>query len=409
MRVMPGRSKKVVARKWRVFLMAILIICFSSIPPARASTDIESVVEANNGFALDLYRQIASRDLDGNIFFSPASIYTGLAMTYAGAQGNTASQMAKTLHVALPGERLHPALANMWAALKGTQLAVANGLWGQAGLTFRREFLDMMEHYYGGDFRRIDFRQPGSSLVINRWIEEKTRGRIKDLLQPHGVGPMTSLVLTNAVYFKDKWLSEFDPASTAKRPFHLPGGETVLTQMMSQKGKFPFFEDDTLQVLEMPYAGGLSMVILLPREGVAFEAQERSLTAQGLRKLMDRLSEEEVDLEMPKFKMTRSYDLKEHLIPLGMKDAFGETADFSGMAVHEKLFISAAVHKAFVEVNEEGTEAAAATGVRMELMASESDSKAFVFKADRPFIFMIRDRQTGSLIFAGRMTNPAKD
>jgi serpin B len=384
------------------------VICLSFIPPAFATTDAEAVAEANNSFAIDLYREIGGSDPGANIFFSPSSIYAALAMAYAGARGETASQMAKTLHLALSQERLHPAIAEASAGLEGRQLAMANAIWGQKGLKFRREFLDIADRCYNGMLREVDFEQPGSSLVINRWIEERTRGRVKDLLQARAVGPLTRLIITNAVYFKDNWLSKFDPARTVEMPFHLAGGKTVQTQMMRQERKFRFFEDKRLQILELPYAGRLSMVVILPREGVALETVEGLLAVQGL-EWLPRLSPQKVEVAAPKFKTTRSLDLGDVLVRLGMKDAFSvNTADFSGMTATGKLFISSAVHKAFVDVNEEGTEAAAATAVRIERpMAGRSESKSFT--ADHPFIFMIRDRQSGNLIFMGRLADPTED
>jgi len=428
---------------WPVICLIVLFLVFLSfIPPAFAATDREAVVEAGNAFALDLYRQIGASE-KGNVFFSPASIYSVLAMTYAGARGDTSSRMAGALHVSIPPARFHAAFAEIWAGLEGPGpavpkalseaemafqrelqrrhpalakpsagpgLAAANALWGQAGLPLRKEFLDLVERYYNDGFRQIDFNQPGSGAVINRWVEEKTMGRIRDLV-PRDAGSNTGLVLTSAVYFKDRWSHPFDPFFTVEKPFHTEGGRTVKAPMMRLERKLRIFEDDSVQVLEMPYAGDrFSMVIILPREGVALEAVERSFTTQGLGQWLARLSLEEVSVEIPKFKTTRSLDLKDTLDRLGMKDAFTEAADFSGMTDKARLCLSAAVHRAFVEVNEEGTEAAAATAVEMVATARQSDYKDIkTFVADHPFIFMIRDRRSGSIIFTGRLADPARE
>jgi serpin B len=418
----------------------VLLAVFSSfICPAFAATDREAVVEGINAFALDLYRQIGASER-GNVFFSPAGIYSVLAMTYAGARGDTSSRMAGALHVSIPPERYHAALAEVRAGLEGpgpaapqalsememayqrelqrrhlaparasagSGLTVANALWGQTGLPLRQEFLDLVERYYKGGFRQVDFDRPESGAVINRWVEEKTMGRIRDMVSPN-VGSKTGLVLTNAVYFKDRWSNPFDPFFTVEKPFRTAGGRTVRTPMMGLGGKFRFFEDNKVQVLEMTYAGDrLAMVIILPRKGVALGAVEKSLTARVLGEWLARLSEEEVSIELPRFKTTRSLDLRDALIRLGMKDVFTEAADFSGMTEKVKLSLSAAVHKAFVEVNEEGTEAAAATAVETVATARQSDYKDIkTFIADHPFIFLIRDGQSGSIIFAGRLANP---
>ncbi len=395
-----------------VFLIAFLLLAWL-IPSAWAAADLEVVADGNNAFALDLYRVVRGGAVGGNVFFSPFSISGALAMTYAGARGKTAAQMARTLHFTLAPERLHPAVAGVLAGLRGgtgAELAVANALWGQNGMPLRPEFLDIVKTYYHGDFRQVDFiGQPDTSRrTINRWVEEKTHERIKELLQAGDIGAGTRLILTNAVYFKGRWSSRFESRLTAKEPFRLMSGKTVRVPMMRQRGEFGFFEDDKVQVLELPYAGErLSMVVLLPRDGATLEKAEKQLTLQNLGTWLAGLSEEKVDVELPRFRTSRSFNLNGALITLGIKDAFGERADFSGMAAKEKLSLAEVVHKAFVEVNEEGTEAAAATAA-----ATKSDtarqSRFFSFKADHPFIYMIRDRQSGSIIFIGRLMNPAE-
>ena len=395
-----------------VLLVAFLLLAWL-IPPAWADSDKEVVIDGNNAFAFDLYKEVRAGATGGNIFFSPLSISGALAMTYAGARGRTAAQMARTLHFTLAPERFHPAVAGVLAGLRegaGAELIIANALWGQSGMSFRREFLDIVTSRYHGDFMEVDFTgQPDNSRrTINRWVQEKTHERIKEVLGPGDIGARTRLILTNAVYFKGRWSSRFESKLTAKAPFHLESGKTVRAPMMKQRGEFGFFEDNNMQVLEMPYAGEkLSMVLLLPRDGAALEGIEKQLATQYLRPRLAGLSEEKVDVELPRFRISHCFNLNDSLITLGMKDAFGEKADFSGMAAKEKLSLSEVVHEAFVEVNEEGTEAAAATAVASK-METARQSRVFRFKADHPFIYMIRDRQSGSIIFIGRLMNPVE-
>jgi serpin B len=392
------------------FLIAFLIGAWL-VPPARAASDKEIVTDGNNAFALDLYKEIRDGAKGENIFFSPASISGALAMTYAGARGRTASQMAQTLHFTLAPKRLHPAFAEVLAGLgggAGAELSVANALWGQSGMPFRREFLNIVKSYYHGDFREVDFSgQPDESRrTINRWVEERTHKKIKELLHRGDIGAGTRLVLTDAVYFKGTWLSRFESALTAEGPFHLESGKTVRAPMMKQQGKFGFFEDDMVQILEMPYAGeNLSMVVLLPQDGITLEGVEKQLIPQNLNGWLAGLSEMKVKVELPRFRASRYFKLKDALIALGMKDTFGGEADFSGMAAKGKVSIDEVVHKAFVEVNEEGTEAAAATAVVGKGAGRGGAHRTPLFKADHPFIYMIRDRQSGSIIFMGRLMN----
>lgn len=389
------------------FVLAALLAAGTS--PAAASGDREALVEGNNAFALDLYGQLRKGAQGKNIFFSPVSISSALAMTYAGAKGETASQMAAALHFTLAPGRLHPAFAELLGGLKGGKdfdLAVANAVWAQRSFAFHKSFLGIAGKYYQGALKKVNFlRDPGRSLAeINRWAEEKTNGKITGLLNPGNVTRETRLVLTSAVYFKGNWESRFDPQETRPGTFSLADGKTVQVQMMNQKGEFGISRDEKAVIVQMAYAGGkLSMVIMMPLSG-PLDDLENSFLAGTLRTRLSSLTRESVNLQLPKFKLTDSFNLNEPLISLGMRDAFDRKADFSGMTRSEKLFISSVRHKAFVDVNEEGTEAAAATAV----VIGRFSAREMLIQVNRPFTFMIRDEQSGSILFLGRMMNPSE-
>lgn len=382
-----------------------------------AFTGKEAIVAGNNQFALDLYDQLKTQD--GNLFFSPNSISTALAMTYAGARGNTAAQMASTLHFTLAQARLHPAFFELAKGLEadpeksGYQLSVANALWGQTGYTFLDEFVNITKKYYGAGFKELDFKADPEScrMTINRWVEDKTNEKIKDLLRKGLIETGTRLVLTNAIYFKGKWVSPFEKSSTKESDFALSGAETIKVPTMSETVNFKYAEDEKLQILEMPYKGDqLSMVILLPKEVAGLKALEDSFSRDNLDKWFAASNVQRVQVYLPKFKTTSPFELSKQLIALGMNDAFDERADFTGMTAEKPpLCIGAVIHKAYIDVYEEGTEAAAATAVLMKGVSSMSKPKPpVVFRADHPFVFMIRDTKSGSILFMGRVMDPRK-
>jgi serpin B len=337
-------------------------------------------------------------------------------MTYAGAKGETEKQMAKVLHFQWPQEHLHPAFSALLSGIeeaKGYELAIANVLWGQKNYKFLQAFLNVTNTCYEGGFKELDFsNSPGPSrLTINLWVEEKTRQKIKDLLGPEDITARTRLVLTNAIYFKGSWMTKFDPNRTRDASFKLEDGSVLTTPMMNRTDSFNYGANQLSQFLELPYAGDrLSMLILLPRQRVGLAGVEQALTGDNVRKWRASMRNEEVVVSIPRFKVTARFDLKDSLVAMGMKDAFVDgKADFSGMAGRPDLYISKVIHKAFVEVNEEGTEAAAATAVTTHLSMSLKPMhprEQLVFRADHPFIFAILDRQSGSILFLGRVMNP---
>jgi serpin B len=403
-----------------IIFLALLVIAPGSVLSAAPGKNMTSevVVKGNTTFALDLYRELKDTKR-GNIFFSPYSISTALAMTYGGARGNTAKQMADVLHFPANHQELHPAFANLEALLNAVQekgkvqLHVANSLWPQKDYPFLKEYLALVKKYYGVDITPVDYVQAADAATrsINRWVEEKTKNKIKDLIQPGILDALTRLVLTNAIYFKGNWASQFDENRTKHDDFYLLSGQTVQTPMMAQKSKFKYNEFESLQVLELPYVGeGLSMLVLLPKEKGGLPHLEKSLTAETLREWTEGLMEIEVKVFLPKFKMTSLFSLEKTLAAMGMHDAFDRTkANFSGMDGQRNwLYIGAVVHKAFVDVNEEGTEAAAATAVVMRIKMARRPLRPVVFRADHPFLFLIRDNQTGSILFMGRVLDPTK-
>ena len=381
--------------------------------PAVRKTDQGVLVEGDNRFALELYAKI--RGENGNLFCSPYSVSTALAMTYGGARGETAAQMAKTLHFDLPQPRLHSAFAKVIkdlneAGKKGDyELSVANALWAQEGYEFLEAYLELTKTHYGAGLETVDFKQATEAArkTINDWVEKQTKDKIKELIKPGVLDAVTELVLTNAIYFKGKWSLPFKEDATKDEPFTLAEGEKIDVPMMHQTEKFKYMEDDVFQMLELPYTGDrLAMTVLLPKKLDGLTGLEQQLTSKNMTRWLSKLRQQRVIVAIPKFQMTCEYRLDEVLAAMGMPDAFSGSADFSGMNGKDELAIGAVIHKAFVDVNEEGTEAAAATAVVMKRTAVLPMRKPPVFRADHPFVFMIRDLKTKSILFVGRVMNP---
>jgi serine protease inhibitor len=401
-------------------LLSLLIPCLVLAPGASgaelkplAAADRTTVVEGNNVFAVALYERL--RNQSGNLFFSPESISTALAMAYAGARGGTASEMAKTLHFTLPAEKLHPAmgalLRDLNAAHEGYQLSVANALWAQQGYTFLDDFLNLLKTNYGAGLNQVNFKgaTEAARLTINQWVEQKTQDKIKDLLQPGALRSDTRLVLTNAIYFKGDWETQFDKAQTKNEDFHLSPAQTTTAPLMHREGRFSYFDGGTFQILEVPYKSKeLSMIVFLPKDPGGLPGLEQSLTDSNLQQWLRQLvSVSKVVVTMPKFKMTQQFELGSTLSAMGMPQAFSSSADFAGMTGHRDFAISDVIHKAYIDVNEEGTEAAAATAVTMRALAMPApQAPPPIFRADHPFVFMIRDNRSGSILFMGRMADP---
>lgn len=383
--------------------------------PVSGVANVSSVVNANNRFAFDLYSKYKSNA--GNIFFSPYSISTALAMTYEGARGKTAEEIQTVFHFPQDNDTRRSAFAEIYNEInrkdKKYNLTTANALWAQKDYQFLNDYFGLVEKYYGGNVTNLDFvnETEKSRIAINDWVEEQTNNKIKDLIPQGVLDSLTRLVLTNAIYFKGTWVRPFDKNNTREQDFRTSPGNTVKAQMMSLTGeetKFNYTETENLQILELPYSGeDLSMLVLLPKED-NLTSLEESLNTEKLSEWRDNLKEERVNVYLPKFKFETKYFMADTLKDMGMPTAFSENADFSGMTGKKDLLISKVIHQAFVEVNEEGTEAAAATGVIMGV-TSAAPSRVKIFNADHPFIFIIQEKETGNILFLGRVSDPTRN
>jgi serpin B len=386
--------------------------------PNVSAADMTALVQGNTEFSMALYKLL--KENDGNIFYSPHSISEALAMTYGGARSETEKQMAAAMRFTLPQAQLHAAMNALDAALasrgqgaKGKDdepfsLKVVNAIWGQKDYKFETSYLDLLAENYGAGLRILDFiKSPeGSRKTINDWVAKETEQRIKDLLPLGAINDATRLVLTNAVYFNGGWLSPFAKEATADGAFNLLDGRKITAPMMHQSSSMGYAAGAGYQAVELKYDGGeLSMVILLPTAG-NFKAFENSLDGLTLGKIIGGLKSNTVNLTMPRFEFDSEFGLNDALKALGMPFAFTDAADFSGMTGKRELVISDVVHKAFVAVDEFGTEAAAATGVVVGITSAPLDPATVT--VDRPFIFLIRDIATGAVIFTGRVVDPSK-
>jgi serpin B len=394
-------------------------------PPMTAASDQAKAVRDNNAFAIELYGQL--RNHSGNLFFSPESISTALAMTYAGARADTAAEMAKTLHFTLAPEQLHPAMGALLrdrnAAHDGYQLKEADALWVQKGYSLLPEFLKLNKDNYEAGLNQADFKgaTEASRQAINLWVEQRTENKIRELLQPGILTSDTRLVLTNAIYFRGNWENQFKKEDTKNEDFHLSAAQAIKTPLMHMARGFNYFDGGSSQALEIPYKNEeLSMIILLPKAMEGLSAFEQSLSPAKVQKTLDQLRHvPKVIATMPKFRIESQFGLGNMLKVMGMSKAFDRNiADFSGMASRKtmqrdgNLFISAVIHKAYVDVDEEGTEAAAATAVVHNRAGSARrpmpPPPPIIFRADHPFMFLIRDNRSGSILFMGRVTNPSR-
>jgi serpin B len=382
------------------------------------ASDVTNLTDANNRFAFELYSELdGANPADSNIFFSPWSISSALAMTYEGARGQTADEMQSVFHFPADASVRRPAFASLYNSInaggKKYTLYTANALWAQKDYKFLDDYLSTVEEYYGGKTTNLDFvaETEKSRMTINDWVAGKTNDRIKDILPQGSVGEMTRLVLTNAVYFKGTWVLKFDKSDTADADFRVDSGRAVKVPMMYLHGEnatFNYTENNDLQALEMAYDGGdLSMIVLLPK-GDSLASIKDYLSAQKLSELRGDFREKNVVLYMPKFTFKTKYSLPDTFKKMGMKLAFEwPGADFSGMDGTNMLYITDIFHQAFVQVDEEGTEAAAATAVIIGA-GTAAPVHQIVFRADHPFVFLIQERSTGNILFLGRVSDPSK-
>jgi serpin B len=386
--------------------------------PDINQTEIESLIDGNNTFAFDLYQQLVNND--DNLFYSPYSISVALAMTYAGARSETAQEMANTLHFYPSQDKLHPVLNWLDIELakrgrsaqgkddEGFRLNIVNAIWGQENYHFMDDFLDVLAENYGAGLRIVDFinSTEQSRKIINEWVSQQTEERIEELIPQGAIDALTRLVLTNAIYFNAAWMYPFDEKNTVDGDFNLLSGDTVTVPMMNQSELLNHMKGENYQVVELPYDGNeLSMLLIMPDEG-SFYSFEQSLDNELINDIISELGNKQVVLSMPKFEFRSELDLAQILPAMGMPTAFSGMADFSGMTGNQDLFISDVIHEAFVSVDEAGTEAAAATAVIMKLTAAQ---EMVTISLDNPFIFLIRDIKTGSVLFVGRVLNPETD
>ncbi len=394
-------------------LSSIFLIVLGMFSAAQAEAPAVSesgkAAGANNEFALSLYSCL--RGKSGNFFFSPVSLSPALTMVYGGARGITEKEMARVLCLEAGQKDVHSAFSALSKELlstgEGVTFTAANALWGQKGLNFLPDYLALLKQYYGAAVFSVDFRRNTEEArkKINIWTEKKTRQKIQNLLKPGILQPATELVLTNAVYFYGKWAAAFKKEATKEAPFTLLSGKEVPVPLMFQEGTFPYYEDETMQAISLSYGkGDYSLMVLLPKKNNGLPELEKALSIEMT---APRLSRKKVRLFLPKFRLESEFSLAETLKKMGMKTAFSSSANFSGMTGKRGLFISAVIHKAFVDVTEEGTEAAAATAVVMMKGAFQREAPP-VFKADHPFLFFIRHNPSGSLLFMGRMEEPNK-
>jgi serpin B len=414
-------------------LAALILVCIlacgcttTSLPTEEeqpSPADTEVVVEANNRFACDLYQRLSDeeRNEGENIFFSPYSISTALALTYEGAAGETADEIRAVFY--FPENR--SALREGSKALiddvnrgdSAYTLRTANALWAEKTHPFLPGYISVAEDYYGAEVENLDFinAPDASRQTINRWVEDQTEDLIRDLIPEGAINSLTRLVITNAVYFKGTWVLQFDENLTSKSAFTTARGETVTVQMMQrtdEEARYPYAETDDLQILKMPYEHGgtksLSMLVLLP-ETNDIRAAEEALGTPELSEAIAGMEEERVMVYFPKFTLECDYLLTDTLPAMGMPTAFGSSADFSGLDGTPELFITDVIHKAFIEVNEEGTEAAAATAVVLGKGVAIEEDPVPVFRADHPFVFMIIDDENGNVLFMGRIAEPVAE
>jgi serpin B len=383
-------------------------------PRGAAGQDAPARAAAGAGAALgaDLYRLFAAGD--GNIVFSPYSVSEALALLSSGADGRTREELLGALHWTQGPDQMHAAFGDQDLKLQsasqgGSVLTLANSIWCQSGREPRAAFVAAARQYYRTEVRVADFAEdlPVSQHMINYWVSAKTGGKITNLVPNGALTPRTRLVIANAIYFKGQWERPFDPRHTAPLPFFAAHGLTVMAPTMERTGSFRTKGFDACELLELPYAGGkLSMVIVLPRARDGLSGVEKGLGAAGISEWLASLDlavAQELEVTLPLFKMTYAADLASPLAQLGVSSAFRQEADFSRINGRRDLLVSDVLHKAFVEVNEEGTEAAAATGIAVSKLAVMLPRK---FAVDHPFLFLIRDTSTGSLLFLGRIVDP---
>lgn len=388
--------------------------------------DLSMLVTGNNDFAFDFYQRTAAGN-DSNLIFSPFSISQAFGMLFAAGRSDTEQQIASAMHYTLPQDDLHPAFSALNADLgsrktpdaasegERLQLTIANSLWAQQDFPLRDAYIELMNTYYDGGLNLMDFvRAPEQAReTINAWIEDQTENKIEDMIPPGTIDSDTRMVLVNAIYFNGSWLYPFQEYATQEDSFTLLDGTTTTVPMMAQQESFRYTAGNGFQAIELPYFGGdIAMLIVLPDEG-EFATMQSRLDGAQFDAIRSAVSSQDIMLTMPRFEFETSLNLRVALTAMGMLDAFDpQNADFSGMfdpaAVAGNLFVTAALHKAFISVDEAGTEAAAATAIVMGITSAPIQQEPIMLRLDRPFIYAIYDQQTGAILFLGQVINPAE-
>jgi serpin B len=372
----------------------------------------DNIITANNQFAIDLYSKYSSKE--ENVFFSPYSLSSALAMTYEGARGQTAEEMQKVMHFPNDTSLMRSEFSSLYLTLNPSnspyKLTTANALWAQRDFKFSQDYLNLVETNYYGKTTNLDFKDDteNSRITINNWVANKTNDKILDLIPSGTIGPDTRLVLTNAIYFLANWSQKFETDFTSEKDFNLSSGTSIKTQMMHQTSYFSYMENSNLKMLEMDYLGDdLSMLVLLPSNN-NIDSLDNTLNLENLETWKKEMNNSEVEVSFPRFKFETKYMMASDLKQMGMPIAFTDSADFSGMTGKKDLQISEVIHQAFVNVSESGTEAAAATAVIMvsSAMPGEPRPRPKIFNANHPFIFLIQEKSTGTILFMGKVANP---
>jgi serpin B len=379
--------------------------------PNSNTTMNSNLAAASNAFGFDLFQQLRRQAGGQNVFFSPLSVTIALGMTYNGAAGETKNAMARALRIdGMSQAEFNRESAELLKALKSSdpkiELAVANSLWARGGARFNENFLSGARQFYGAEISTLDFNNPQSVATINRWVSGATKGKISQIIDQ--IDPQQVMFLINAVYFKGLWQQKFDKALTQQQPFHLPDGRQKPVPMMEQSGKYLYHRGDKFQAVSLPYGkGGVSLYLFLPDEGSSLDEFLNGLSFQKLEEWINNFAETPGEVKLPRFKLDYEKTLNDPLKDLGMGVAFNSReADFSGIRTEKDLFISEVKHKAVAEINEEGTEAAAATSVGIAITSARQPREPFTFVADRPFLMAIRDSQTGAILFMGAVMDP---
>jgi len=375
-------------------------------PPRELSTSEKAIVSSSQNFGLNLFREVNKEESDKNVFISPLSVSLALGMTYNGADGITREEMQKTLElIGLSDMEINESYKSLINLLRGLDdkviFQIANSIWYRLGWQFEEDFLNINKTYFGARVSGLDFDDPQAPVIINKWVEDNTNGKIKEIVEAP-IDPLTVMFLINAIYFKGNWTYEFDKKLTGDEKFNKPDGSKVSCKMMEQKGKFQYFYNEDFQAVDLPYGDGLyRMTVLLPHETKDIDSFIEEFNNADWSKWMSSFTEQEGFLYLPKFKLEYEISLNEVLKALGMKSAFKD-ANFTKMSKLGGLFISEVKHKTFVDVNEEGTEAAAVTSVEV----GYKSAYGFVMNVNRPFVFVIREKNSGTILFIGKVVEP---